>query len=120
MTNHVVDPDSNSSVLGKISKVSPLIVFGAGALLAFSGSYFGQQQHSASVEAEIKQLLVQHDSEIRELKTNQIQLRNDVVPRSEHEAMLEDNKTLAHWIEKYNDAVQGNLQHQIDELRSKK
>ncbi len=95
---------NGNGVLGKISKVSPLLVFGAGALIAFGGSYVAQQQHTASSEAEIKQILVQHDESIKALQSEQDQIRRDVVPRSEHEAMLRDNAQVAHWIEKYNDA----------------
>lgn len=119
---HAPSPEAQppNGIAGKVRTISPFLVFGFGALMAFGGSYVGGLQHNASNEAEMKQILVQHDEAIKSLQAEQENLRRDVVPRSEHKAMLKDNAVVAHWIEKYNDAVQNNLQHQIDELRAKK
>lgn len=104
---------TNGGIMGKLTKVSPFIILAAGLGGGFITNQIANSVQSAKQDQAIIQLQTSQSKTIQDVE----QLRADAVPRSEHQAMLDANKTISHWIEKYNDSMHNNIQHEIDELR---
>ena len=106
--------DHNSNgLVGKLTKVSPFIILAVGLGGGFVTNYVTNSVQQAKQDQAILQMQLVQTKLIQDIE----QLRAEVVPRREHEEMLNDNKVIAHWIEKYNDSMHINLQHEIDELK---
>lgn len=113
---HHADSNGNGNgALTKFSKLSPLLFIAVG----IGGGYFSSQITSSVQSARQDQAIVQLQAVQSKLVTDLEDLRNNVVPRSEHQATLREQETLDHWVEKYNDAMNAHLQHQIDDLETR-
>ena len=118
MTHTIEDPDGNGGILARFGKYSwSLVLIG---LIGGPISTFFMMRETMTVglnAAEIR--ITALEAENKELKSTQVQLQSNVVPRQEHEAVEAKQREIDHWKEKYYDEELKDIKGEIDFIRKK-